>query len=139
MVLFGLNHEGVGWQENSNQAMSYHLLGAALLRFVVLAALLLLCAQTAGQNGPGSTPPELWDVCRTGLGLYLVKQTLASMSSTLAASSELGKGSTFEFDMPLADSDCESESEADAELFSEPSRSVRGPKLLGGMDLPSLS
>jgi len=61
-------------------------------------------------------------VCRAGLGLYLVKQTLGSMGSELSASSELGKGSTFEFDMPLADSDCESESEADADLFSEPTR-----------------
>lgn len=78
--------------------------------------------QVEGHTGPGSTPPELWDVCRTGLGLYLVKQTLASMGSDLAASSEVGYGSSFEFDVPLADSDCESESEVDAELFSEPGR-----------------
>jgi hypothetical protein len=75
-----------------------------------------------GAQGPGSAPPELWDVCRAGLGLYLVKQTLSCMGSSLQADSEVGKGSSFAFDMVVADSDDESESEMDAELFSEPAR-----------------
>jgi hypothetical protein len=64
----------------------------------------------------------VWDVCRSGLGLYLVQQALSSMGSSINASSEPGRGSSFCFEMPLADSECESESEMETDMFSEAGR-----------------
>lgn len=47
------------------------------------------------------------------------------MSSSLQASSEPGKGSTFLFELVLADDDCETESEADTtDMWSEAGRYV---------------
>lgn len=64
----------------------------------------------------------MWDVCRSGLGLYLVQQALSSMGSSINASSEPGRGSSFCFELPLADSECESESELETDMFSEAGR-----------------
>ncbi|WIA11289.1 hypothetical protein OEZ85_011413 [Tetradesmus obliquus] len=68
------------------------------------------------QAGEGA---DVWDVCRSGLGLYLVQQALSSMGSSIAAASEPGRGSSFCFELPLADSECESESEMETDMFSE--------------------
>lgn len=64
----------------------------------------------------------MWDVCRSGLGLYLVQQALSSMGSSITATSEVGRGSSFRFELPLADSECDSESELDTDMFSEAGR-----------------
>ncbi|KAF6251826.1 hypothetical protein COO60DRAFT_581296 [Scenedesmus sp. NREL 46B-D3] len=68
------------------------------------------------QAGEGA---DVWDVCRSGLGLYLVQQALINMGSSINASSEPGRGSNFRFELPLADSECESESELETDMFSE--------------------
>eukprot|EP00882_Tetradesmus_deserticola_P015648 GHRQ01016673.1.p1 GENE.GHRQ01016673.1~~GHRQ01016673.1.p1 ORF type:complete len:463 (+),score=211.08 GHRQ01016673.1:203-1591(+) len=68
------------------------------------------------QAGEGA---DVWDVCRSGLGLYLVQQALSNMGSSIHASSEPGRGSNFRFELPLADSECESESELETDMFSE--------------------
>eukprot|EP00878_Enallax_costatus_P016420 GHUV01017223.1.p1 GENE.GHUV01017223.1~~GHUV01017223.1.p1 ORF type:complete len:270 (+),score=79.58 GHUV01017223.1:448-1257(+) len=63
---------------------------------------------------------DVWDVCRSGLGLYLVQQALGSMGSSIEASSEVAKGSTFRFELALADEECDSESDMEhADMFSE--------------------
>jgi hypothetical protein len=77
------------------------------------------CLPVAKQGGDGA---DVWDVCRSGLGLYLVQQALSSMGSSINASSELGRGSSFCFELPLADSECESESELETDMFSEAGR-----------------
>lgn len=65
----------------------------------------------------------MWDVCRSGLGLYLVQQALSSMGSSIDASSELNKGCTFRFELALADEECDSESDLEhTDMFSEAGR-----------------
>ncbi|KAF8057779.1 walR [Scenedesmus sp. PABB004] len=81
----------------------------------------------------GEETRDAWEVCRSGLGLYLVQQALAGMGSSISASSEVGRGSSFVFELPLADSDCESESEADTDVFSE-AGSLRASLELADLD-----
>jgi hypothetical protein len=92
--------------------LALHLLLTPSHHAVVLAG----CKLQAGEGA------DVWDVCRSGLGLYLVQQALSSMGSSINASSEPGRGSSFCFELPLADSECESESELETDMFSEAGR-----------------
>ena len=47
--------------------------------------------------------PETRNVRSTGLGLYLVKQMVIRMDGEVSVRSEVGRGSTFSFTLPLAD------------------------------------
>ena len=62
----------------------------------------------AGPHAPGGGGPRAGG---TGLGLYLVKQCLDAMGCEIKVDSSVGGGTTFSFELPLADDDAESEEE----------------------------